>query len=179
MRARALFTTMAGLAAAALLMGCTAPSRSDHAPDDLLITYEWREGALPPPYHYEYAIRLQADGKGEVTMIPDYPGEGVPVWTEPFTVAPAELDQMYATMVAEGLLDERWSALDSPPIGGGSATMTAVAQGRTVAIPAFLPPAQQSRADAIYAALRGVVPQAIFDDLEAQRAAYEREHERP
>jgi hypothetical protein len=176
MRARTILTTLFGLSAAALLMGCAAQSQGGQAPNDLLITYEWREGSLPPPYHYEYSIRLQADGSGEVTMIPDYPGEGVPVWNEPFTVAPAALNQMYATMQASGLLSERWSELDDPPVGGSSANMTVVAAGRTVTIPAFLPPAQQGRAETIYATLRGVVPQAIFDDLEARRAAYELEH---
>lgn len=178
MRARALLPALFGLSAA-LLLGCAAQGRPTEAPDDLLITYEWREGSLPPPYHYEYSIRLQADGKGEVTMIPDYAGEGVPVWSEPFTVAPAQLNQMYATMVARGLLSERWAALDDPPVGGSSEDMSVVAAGRTVTIPAFVAPAQQSRAEAIYAALREVVPPAIFEGLEAKRAAYVAEHERP
>lgn len=178
MRARAILATLLGLSAATLLMGCAAQGGAT-APDDLLITYEWREGSLPPPYHYEYSIVLRADGNGEVTMVPDYPGEGVPVWSEPFSVERASLDQMYATMVEQGLLSQRWSAEDSPPVGGSSEDMSVVAGGRTITIPSFLPSAQQARAEAIYAALRAVVPQAIFDDLEARRAAYEAEHANP
>jgi hypothetical protein len=170
---------LATVAAAGALTGCGSASDAGRAPDDLLLTYAWSEGSLPPPYHYSYTIRVQADGAGEVTMIPDYAGEGVPVWTEPFTVPQADLDRMYRTMVERGLLSEDWRAVDDPPVGGSSATMSAVAEGRIVEIPAFLEAAQSGRADAIYAALRQVVPEALFADLEARRAAYEAAHERP
>lgn len=175
MRITTLLTAAVGLSAAALLMGCAARA-GDGAPADLQITYEWREGSLPPPYHYEYGVSLGADGAGEVTMIPDYPADDVPVWTEPFTVERAALDELYRLMVEQGLLSQRWRALDLPPVGGSSANLTVRAEGREVAIPAFLPDDQQARADAIYAALLGVVPQALLDDLEARRAAYEAEH---
>lgn len=178
MRARAFFTVLFSLSAATLLMGCAAQGRAE-APDDLLITYEWREGSLPPPYHYEYSVRVQADGKGEVTMVPDYPGDGVPVWTEPFTLTPAQLDQLYAALVDKGLLSERWAEDQNPPVGGSSEHMSVVAAGRTIEIPAFVVPAQQSRAATLYLALRSFVPAPIFEGLEAKRAAYEREHERP
>lgn len=174
MRTHFFLTALLGVAAT-LLAACS--SQGGPAPDDLLIAYEWREGSLPPPYHYAYSIRLGADGAGEVTMTPDYPGEGVPVWSEPFSVERADLDRLYATMVERGLLSERWRAQDMPPVGGSSEDLTVVAGGRTITIPAFPVANQSERAEAIYAALRGVVPASLFADLEARRAAYVAEQE--
>lgn len=173
--------TFAAAIVAALLVGCGPQGQAGPAPDDLLVTYEWREGSLPPPYHYSYSITLAADGAGEVTMIPDYGGggDGVPVWTEPFTVARADLDRLYAVLVEQGLFRERWRTRDEVPVGGSSEDLTVVAGGRTVEIPVYPEPAQSERAEAIYAALRGVVPAEIFADLEARRAEYVAERERP
>lgn len=179
MGARSVLTALLGVLAALLLSGCWAQPAGGPAPDDLQLTYRWREGSLPPPYHYSYRITLGADGAGEVTMTPDYPGEGVPVWTEPFSVDRAALDRMYATMVENGLLRERWRAEDDPPVGGSSEDLTAVAGGRTVEIPSFVVQGQRARAEAIYAALREAVPAELFADLEARRAAYEAEHSGP
>jgi hypothetical protein len=179
MRPRRMMIALVGLSAAALLIGCTSQGAAGPAPADLLVTYEWYEGSLPPPYHYEYSIKLQADGAGEVTMIPDYPGEGVPVWSEPFSVSRPELNTLFGVMVAEGLFRENWQAMEAPPVGGSSEQLTVVAEGRTVKIPAFPIRTQQERAEAIIGALRDVVPTTIFADLEARRAAYEAEHEQP
>ncbi len=179
MQPRTLMVALLGLSATALLMGCANRGAVGPAPNDFLATYEWYEGSLPPPYHYEYRITLQADGAGEVTMIPDYPGEGVPVWSEPFSVPRAELDRLYGAMIEEGLFRESWRAMELPPVGGSSERLTVVGEGRMVTIPAFPIPAQEERAAAIIAALRGVVPAAIVADLEARRDAYVAEHERP
>lgn len=180
MDARWLFAVLLGLSTAVgALTACGPGEGGGTAPDDLLVRYEWREGSLPPPYHYEYSIRLQSDGAGEVTMVPDYAGDDVPVWSEPFSVSREQVNQLYATMVGRGLFSERWRELDDPPVGGSSALMSVVASGRIVTIPAFLPPDQEERAAAIYAALRALVPATIFDGLEARRADYVAERESP
>ena len=50
-------------------------------------------------------------------MAPDYPGEGVPVWTETFTVEPAALDAFYSQLVAAGAFSVPWREEDQPPVG--------------------------------------------------------------
>ena len=56
--------------------GCTTvtptPNSLDTRPADFNVIYEWQEGSLPPPYHYEYTITIKADGQGQIVMIPDY-----------------------------------------------------------------------------------------------------------
>ncbi len=156
-------------------LGATTPQPISR-PDDFALTYEWVEGSLPPPYHYEYVIRLTASGQGEVIMTPDYPADDVPVWTETFSLPADQFDQLYATMAAEGLLTQAWQAQGDPPVGGSSEWLTVTAAGRLIEIPAFVVPAQASRAEAIYAALRSAVPETIWSKLEAQRQEYVEAH---
>ncbi|MFV9507170.1 MAG: hypothetical protein AB4911_21680 [Oscillochloridaceae bacterium umkhey_bin13] len=154
-----------------LLAGCGS-SASQGAPNDLLITYQWRDGTVPPPYHYQYTIQIQADGQGTIVMIPGYSADDAPTWTEPFTLSQAELDQLYATMVAQGLHREPWRSEELPPIGGSSANLTVVANGRTTEIPSFPIERQQAQAQAIMDAVRNSVPLAIFTDLMQRREQF-------
>lgn len=156
-----------------LLIACGPDPAEGPPPADFSLRYDWREGSLPPPYHYEYTITLAADGSGMMTMIPNYPGPDVPVWEEPFTMAPAEVDRLHDLMIAQGLLSERWSERDEPPIGGSHAYLEVTRDGTTITIPAFPPDRQAERAAAIFAAVEAIVPQPIRADLERRRAEYE------
>jgi hypothetical protein len=156
-----------------LLAACGADPAAGPPPADFSLRYDWREGSLPPPYHYEYTITLAADGSGLIAMTPDYPGEGVPVWEEPFSVPAEEVDRLHDLMVGQGLLRERWRAEDSPPVGGSYAWLEVTRDGRTIEIPPFPVGGQRERAAAIFAAVEAAVPQTIRDDLERRRAEYE------
>jgi hypothetical protein len=161
------------LLAALLLAACAAGDpAAGPPPPDFQLRYDWREGSLPPPYHYEYTITLAADGSGTMTMLPGYPGPGVPTFEERFTLAPEALDRLHDALIAEGLLREGWREQRDPPVGGASWTLEVTHAGRTVVIPAFPVEAQQARAAAIAAAVEAIVPQAARDSLERQRAAY-------
>jgi hypothetical protein len=164
---------LAPLLASLLLAACAADGAAGPPPGDFSLRYDWREGSLPPPYHYEYTITLAADGSGAITMTPDYPGAEVPVWEEPFTVAPEAVDQLHDLLLAQGLLRERWREQDSPPVGGSSASLEVTTGGRTVELPAFPVDDQAERVAAMHAAVEALVPQPIRDDLERRRAEYE------
>lgn len=161
------------LAVVLFLSACGADAAAGLPPDDFSIRYDWSEGSLPPPYHYEYTITLAADGSGLMVMIPDYPGPDVPVWEEPFSVPPEELDRLHDLMIEQGLIHERWSERDDPPVGGSSASLEVTRSGEMIEIPAFPVDGQAERAAAIFAAVEAIVPQAVRDDLEQRRAAYE------
>lgn len=161
------------------LSACAPSTPAAGPPADLHVRYDWRAGTMPPPYHYSYSITLQADGSGEVAMTPNYAGPDVPTWREPFSVTPAEVAQFYALMLEQGLFSQTWRATDDPPVGGSSSNLTVQAAGRTIAIPPFLVTDQQARTETIAAALRALVPESIFTDLEARRAAYVAEYATP
>jgi len=155
-----------------LLLGACSSGAASGPPADFSLRYAWREGSLPPPYHYAYCITLAADGSGAMQLVPDYPGPDVPVWDVPFTLSAAEVAQLHAQLLAQDLVRERWQALDNPPVGGAAATLEVQYAGQTITIPAFPLERQQARAAAISAAIEAIVPQAIRDDLEQRRAAY-------
>jgi hypothetical protein len=168
-----------------LLAGCTfmIPTPGEQTrPDDFHLTYRWQEGSLPPPYHYEYTITISSTGQvsptgqGEIVMIPDYDFNEPPTWTEAFTADAEQMDTLYSTLVANGLLSQRWRAQGDPPVGGSSQSVTAMARGQTYAIPSFVPASQENAAANIAAAIEAFVPQAIWDKLEAQREQYMEEH---
>jgi hypothetical protein len=168
-------TLLAPLLAIALLLlaACGTDAAEGPPPADFSLRYDWREGSLPPPYHYEYTITLAADGAGLMALTPDYPGPGVPVWEEPFSLPPAEVDRLHDLMVEQGLLRERWRAEDDPPVGGSYASLEVTRDGERIEIPPFPPEGQRERAAAIFAAVEAVVPQPIRDDLQRRRAEYE------
>lgn len=145
--------------------------------DEFNLRYSWSEGSIPPPYHYEYDILFDSTGNGRVDMVPDYSGPGVPRWTEPFAVAPEAARDLYARMASDGLLAQEWRRLDDPPVGGSHAWLSVTAGGRQIEIPAFPVEGQRERAARIYTAIRALVPQAVWDKLEAQREEYVRQHQ--
>jgi hypothetical protein len=167
---------------AVLALSCATVARiiptpmPDQRPDDFSVLYEWSEGSLPPPYHYEYSIAVGPGRMGEVIMIPDYPSDTTPRWTEPFPVSAADLDGLYTTLRDGGMWSTAWEAMQDPPVGGSSDSLTATAFGNTTEIPSFVVSEQSDAAGAAAAAVRALVPQEVWDRLEAQLKEYQAEH---
>ena len=161
----------------AALVGCLTPSATNSRPDDFSITYQWQEGSLPPPFHYEYRITLQPTGQGEVVMIPDYPSEQVPTWTETFTVQPVALDNLYQVMVDNGLFTHNWRAQENPPVGGSSQSMVVTAHGEQITIPAYVMPGLETTVTEMYSAVTALVPPNAWATLDMQRQQYIQEHQ--
>lgn len=146
-------------------------------PDDLAVTYSWRQGSLPPPYYYEYTISIRADGAGEIEMLPNYPSDETPVWTETFTLSGSDLDELYAFLVRERFFQTKWAEEDIPPVGGSSQSLLVTAQGVEYWIPSFVEPSQSEAADRILVHVRLLAPSALLGKLEAQREQYMQENE--
>jgi len=148
----------------------------DQRPADFTVHYYWSEGSLPPPYHYEYTINVATNGTVTLTYFPDYPNDDVPVWTETVSLDAAQLDALYAELNQGGLFTTDWPAEGDPPVGGSSDTLTATANGVTVTVPAYVIADLAVDADALAATLNALIPQATWDDLNAQREQYIAEH---
>jgi hypothetical protein len=153
-----------------LLVACTPAAAA--VPTDFALVYVWREGSLPPPYHYSYQITLNADGTGMIAFTPDYAGPAVPTWEEPFQLSAADLATFYQALVDEGLLRERWRAESDPPVGGSSAELQVTANRRAITIPSFVVERQQGQAVAIHTLIEAQVPEPIWAKLRAQHEAY-------
>lgn len=171
---------LVGLAAATIacasLGGGAKPPTS--RPGDFSVTYNWYEGSVPPPYHYEYMITIEANGAGLVTYSPDYPGTDVPTWTEPFTLDTPQMDALYTQLRDLNVFNMAWSEADQVPVGGSHSNLTLFADGRTVDIPAF-PASAADQAESAKSAVVAVVPAEIWDRLSAQRDQYVQDHQTP
>jgi hypothetical protein len=159
--------------------GCAAmnptPNPLDTRPSDFNLVYEWHEGSLPPPYHYEYTITLGPDGQGQIEMLPDYASDRTPHWTETFSVTPAAFDQFYRLLSDKGLFTQRWQAMSDTPVGGGSESLLVTAHGRQISIPPYVILLQTAAAEDMATATRALVPQSLWDKLNMQREQYMQE----
>lgn len=155
-----------------LFLAACLPAMPASRPADFAVVYEWQAGSLPPPYHYEYTLSVGPAENGTIIYQPDYAFSEPPVWTEAFTVTAAALDAVYALARANDVLRDGWGAVDDPPVGGELETAAFTADGRTYTWPYALTEADQARVQPVYAAIRALVPPAVWEKLEAQRQAY-------
>lgn len=156
-----------------IIAGCGMSQMPAQRPDDFALVYDWREGSLPPPYHYEYSITLTAKGNCEVIMIPDYPASDVPQWRELFQVSAADRDRLYGQLRELGLFTTSWREASELRVGGSSEDIVVVADGKQVKIPSQVVESQEARAAEIYAAVKAIVPPETWAKLEAQLKEYQ------
>ncbi len=165
---------------AVFCIGCatlhSSTNEQNARPNDFVIEYEWREGSLPPPYHYEYSVIINPSGRSEIILTPDYPSTTVPKWTEFFKVEEQNLNDVYRVIVENGLFTRKWRQLDQAPVGGSNQTLIVMVKGKRIKIEDYLVPEQQFSAKLMYAAVQALVPQEIWERLQARRQKYVQEH---
>jgi hypothetical protein len=161
---------------ALLAFGCAAGRRQPR-PADFSLRYEWNEGSLPPPYYYEYTIRIGPGPQGEIEYRPDYAANDPPVWTETIPIQEADLDALYALCAEKGVFTTDWRPMDSPPIGGSSDSMEITADGSQISIPSFVA-GEQGANDLreVYEAINALVPREIWTALQLQGDQYRMEY---
>jgi hypothetical protein len=130
----------------------------DDSVGDLLV-YHWTAGAVPPPYHDEYAIRIS----GEIGMLeywPDYPGEGVESQQYRFVVEPGKLAELKAGI--NNISGRDWQQNDPPRIGGEQEWLSI---GAGAQIPADLVPEDVLAAGEIFVQMRDLVPAEVWKKI--------------
>lgn len=151
-------------------------NKQNERPGDFCVEYEWREKSLPPPYHYEYTIILKPSGQSEIVLIPDYPSSDVPKLTENFKVAEQDLHELYRIMVENGLFTRKWRQMGGGLVGSRYQKLIVTAQGKKIQVEDSLVYEQQAPAKVIYSAVQALVPQKIWEQLQAQRQLYMQRH---
>ncbi len=161
------------------LMACddTRPTPAPpptNAPADFKVSYEWRAGTMPPPYHYEYTVTVGPGAVGEVRFVPNYPGNDVPVWNEKLDVTEEQIKSLYGVVVQQRLLRNDWRELSSPPVGGSVEWAVIEANGQKYTIPSALEDPDAGAVAPLYEMVRDkIVPQATWEKLQGQRQKYE------
>ena len=142
-------------------------------PEDFSLKYEWREGSLPPPDHYEYTIYLGPGGEGELVFYPDYPMYNPPKWSEQFRIDKAALERLYGLMEERGIFSRRWTETDEAT-GGALESVRIRADGREFTVPGGIEEAEDVKE--VYRFIRSVVPEKIWDTIMSRREKFVREH---
>src|SRR4051812_12998157 len=131
-------------------------------PVDFTVNYKWRAGSMPPPFHYEYSVVIGPGTEGKVVYTPNYPSDGVPTWTETFSVTSEQLDQLYNLVLAKKVFATNWQRMQDFPVGGSQEWADVTANGREISIPEFVQSPDDVAAGAIYSTVKEFVPQAIW-----------------
>ena len=128
---------------------------------------------MPPPYHYEYTIRIGPDLQGEIVFHPDYPGLGAPEWIESFDVAEESLDVLYA-LIEDRVLSREWIKIEDGTVGGSLEWMSGLVDGQRFRVPSRVE--EEEMLEPVYAAVKALVPDATWVKLRARREQYERDY---
>lgn len=148
-------------------------------PEDLSINYHRTSGAVPAPYYNEVTITVSPSGAGTIQLIPDYPSESVPKWTESFNVDASKLDEFYEQIVSQKALTRGWQAPSRPSLGSPDETIEIIANGQQMRIPSQIASGlrQQSRSkDNIAKSIQALVPDALWQSLKERHKIYAKEH---
>ena len=143
-------------------------------PEYFSIQYWWREGSVPPPYHYEYSIHLGPRSEGKIVFYADYPMDKPPVWTETFGVDDKALNELYTLIIEKGLFSKRWTEIEDPPVGSSLEWLEVVAHEDHIMVPSAINESQV--VNDVYTVIRSLVPKRIWSRLMRQYNEYQREY---
>ncbi len=134
------------------------------------ITFESSQGGR---YYFHYSLRVETDGRGEVTMTPHAIGEPdtVAPWSASFQLTPTSVGRLEQLFTRNRLFTTQWRS--APPMPCGPAGILRIQDGtRQVALWEAAPSDQESLAAAIIGGVRAIVPSTIQSDLDAKWQAY-------
>lgn len=145
-------------------------------PQDFSIVYQLNPGSVPSPYYHEITINVAPSGKGEIQLVPDYPNEGVPQWTESFDADAGQLDALYGLLEEESALTRNWQSPAPLKLGVPNETIRITAEGRQMEIPSQVVKDQTQLRNRISKAIKALVPAPIWQELKNRHRTYSKEH---
>lgn len=145
-------------------------------PADFSITFNWVAASVPPPYHSEYQIHLQADGSGDIVYLPDYAQHDPPQWKSIFACPVDEVENLYQTMVQQGVLRSNWRKPARRSIGDAQTWCRVVCGGDVFSIPAELTQKDAVRVAVVYERIKALVPQPVWEDFSGRFEKYQQSH---
>jgi hypothetical protein len=136
------------------------------------IVYHWTEGSVPPPYHYEFSIKIQEDRTGVVTYRPDYDLEDVPVWHRYFNIPQELYSRLDDLLKSEGFYHYAWTQEIEINVGGSQEWCDGIVENHEFHIPTELTRGDTNKAGSLYSIIRQLGPEEMWEDLEQMRKEY-------
>jgi hypothetical protein len=136
------------------------------------ITYQWSEGSVPSPYHYEYSIKIQEDRICVVTYRPDYDVEGVPVWHRYFIIPQGLYSSLYDLLETGGFYKISWKQGLAVNLGGSQEWCDGIIKNHEFHIPTGLIREDAGKVEPLYILFKQLGPEDMWADLEQMRKEY-------
>ena len=137
-------------------------------PTDFQVRYAWYEGSMPPPYYYEYEIRIGPGTRGRILFRPDYDVENPPTWTREFTVTEDDLNALYDMTVG----DRGWrraAADELFAVGGPQMQLVVIAHDQARGAWSF---SEDSPLARVGQYVKSLAPERVWHDLMTRRDEY-------
>jgi len=170
---RPYFSIIVMVAFAVLTIGCGGSLEG--RPEDFGLTFYWDTGALPPQYRYQYVITIGPGTQGELDFVPGYEkAQGSERWVTSFEISSEALEGVYSFFTDNGLLRARWKT-GRGLIGGSTTSLIVKAFGKETRIPSLSDLMEEDKQLIMGAmdAVREVVPEEIWDEMNARQMEFE------
>jgi len=167
------------LACCGLITPLTAAAQN--IPPDFTITYVWRSGSVPPPYHYQYQILLSASHGSRLVMVMNYPSifDDLTKWKEVLYPSPTQLSKLFASIQDNDLSSTPWGVRDERPVqipsGGSACWITVVENSHGYSVPCNTYEVNPKYADKqaeFIRLIQGFVPDDAWKKLNIEREDY-------
>ncbi len=141
------------------------------------VDYEWVAGSMPPPQHFRYTIRgsTAAGAQGELVFVPGYAFESPPRWVSSFAVERAAAASLARLLDQHAVWTRAWQTRDpsrGPAVGGSQRTLHFRRGDTVLAVPQGLEAQDRGLVDEIEAAVRALVPEALWREIRERHAVH-------
>ena len=148
-------------------------------PQDFSLTLEWNTGSLPPQYTYMYVISLGPGLQGRLEYRPGYdPNDTSRQWVTAFSVSEQQMKELFFYLQNQDMFRSNWKKGELM-MGGSGTSLILNAYGKEFHVPSIseVDHTEFARVDAAIEAIRALVPQTIWDEMDARQAEYEDHYE--
>ncbi len=141
---------------------------------DFSVTFGWNTGTLPPQYTYAYTVILGPGTRGKLEYQPGYWDDNAQIWSVEFPVDGQQMHDLYQYLYNQKMFRREWK--EGELMEGGSGTSLILkAYGEQYDIPSLsnLESSEYARVDAAMEIIRTLVPQTIWDEMDARQKEWE------
>ncbi|MDP2964490.1 MAG: hypothetical protein Q8N39_00470 [Pelolinea sp.] len=141
--------------------------------NDFSLRFKWNTGTLPPQYTYTYTILLEP-GKGSLEYQPGYGDDNSLQWSVDFALSEKQMHDLFDYLNSQDMFRSSWKK-GEPMLGGSGTSLILNANGKQYTIPSIsiLASSEYARVDAAMEAIRALVPQTIWDEMDVRQKEYE------
>jgi hypothetical protein len=149
----------------------------DKYPEDFSLVLEWDTGALPPQYHYQYAITIGPGPQGEFFYHPGYEGTPENTWITSIEITGSDLQSLFDFLNENKILRNRWQS-GQPLLGGQGTSIIITAFDQQYLVPSISEVSQNERelVEQSIEEIKSYVPEAIWAEMNSRQSEYEQNY---